>query len=525
MLRLVSAITLSLDVLGTNSSFEEQHDTIARYFSEPIRSEILRRGDGVFHRHQLLFLMQEVAKACPDLAPSEDGSTRSVDIGEVFLMASDHLSSPVQLSGKLDDLDMLELILSFVPVSEANIFTHPLLKMGRSHLMVTRFAEARRGQSGFFDISSLFQKATGLPFDTFEALMATIFTRLVRVDGRPQAPLELGVPLTYFDKLPITADEKSAFFDLVSATPADYEKALKQLNPRINDFRVIRDKPLARIGDACFPLDAYLGMEKFETAVYWSIFQSLTDDQKKSFPSFWGNVFEDYVLWLLGESCDGKKNRLHKNPKYAKARDQEVCDAIVVCGRTAVLIEIKGNTVTSEGKYASDAEQLRAEIEKKYVGIAKPKGVRQLVIAAQNICGDGPAEIEGVDLTYITRVIPVLITRDDIGGYFGLNTYLNSRFREILGPAEHRISISDCLCICSDTLEKLTPYLCDTVLAEILSSRLRNDKALRSPFFSRLGGILKKRNRGNRDRNPAPLKDANYAIAEVVRRVFRVQRP
>ncbi len=482
---------------------------------------MLANGDVVFHRHQLLFLMQEVIKHCPDLAPLKRDSVRMEDLGQIFLMANDQLFDPAQPSDSPHG-ELLRLILDFLPISEANLFTNALLKMGRSHLMVTKFAEARRGQPGFFDIPLLFQEATGVRFTTFEALMAGVFTRLVNVEQATRDPREFGIPLAYFDKLPLEAREISAFFRLIATTPEEYAASLQATKPRPNDFRVIRDKPLVQIGDHCFPLDAHSGLEKFETGVYWSIFGYLSEEQKKAFPSFWGEVFEDYVLWLLAESCDGKLNRLIKNPKYAHDEQQEVCDAIVVCGHTAIFIEVKGNTITSEGKYGSDVDKLRNEIEKKYAGTEENrKGVRQLAAAIHNTCSHEKANaIQSVDLKSISTVIPLLVTRDDIGGYFGVNAYLNARFKEVIGRVRYQKAITPCVCICSDTLEKLTPYLSDTSLADILSSRIRNDKSLRAPFFARLGPILNRKNRGGADRQPTLLKDATFAVKEVARDVY-----
>jgi len=45
----------------------------------------------VFHRHQLLFLIQEVIKHCPDLPQGERERIRADQLGQIFLMANDQL--------------------------------------------------------------------------------------------------------------------------------------------------------------------------------------------------------------------------------------------------------------------------------------------------------------------------------------------------------------------------------------------------------------------------------------------------
>ena len=57
-----------------------------------------------------------------------------------------------------------------------------------------------------------------------------------------------------------------------------------------------------------------------------------------------------------------------------------------------------------------------------------------------------------------------------------VNTYLNNRFRETLGKVRYQKSITPLICICADSLEKLSPYLKDIRFSEILSVRLRGDR-------------------------------------------------
>jgi hypothetical protein len=523
VLRVLSVLNFSLNYLLTDPSDETQKAAIQRFFPSSLASAILKRDDVVFHRHQLLYLIHEAIAHCPDLGLIEQGARSMNELGDIFLIANDLLFTPVKGSSASDS-DILQLILNFVPISEANLLTNPILKMGRSHLLVTKFAEARRQSPGFFDIRLLFHRATGVQFKTFEALMSAVFTRLANVEQAKKDPTQFGIPATYFNRLRIDQAEISSFFRMLAAAPDEFTKSLSTLSPLPNDFRIVRDKPLVDIGGHFFPLDAPSGVEKFESGVFWSIFGTISAQDKNPFSSFWGHLFEDYALWLLDQSCRPPLNRLYKNPRYVQNPEQEVCDAIVICGRTALFLEMKGNVITSDAKYGADIDKLRAEMEKKYVGTASDrKGIRQLAAAVDIfLAGGKSAEIQDVDVRSVSTIIPVLVTRDDFGGYFGVNAYLNTRFQEIRGTARHRISVTSCVCICSDTLEKLTPYLTDTSLADIFSSRLRNDKTLRAPFFTRIGSILKRKNKGGPDRQPVLLKEATLAIKDVAKEVFGI---
>jgi hypothetical protein len=98
------------------------------------------------------------------------------------------------------------------------------------------------------------------------------------------------------------------------------------------------------------------------------------------------------------------------------------------------------------------------------------------------------ASVDGIDMRSISTVIPLIVTRDEFGGYMGVNTYLNDRFEAILGKVRYRKSVTSLICICADSLEKLSPYLHDTRLSDLLSVRLRGDKTV-NPILHTCGSL------------------------------------
>jgi hypothetical protein len=521
MLWLCAAISFSLDFVVQAYTEQSHRAWVNRLFPVPLAAWILENKANVFHRHQLLFLMQEVAKFCPEIGDAPGVQLPLAELGELFLMANDELNAPIPEPSVPSD-SSLQLIAMLVPSNEANLFTNAFQKMGRAHLIVTQIAELRRKEKSFFDIRMLFDQATGIPYDVFEGLMVVVFTRLVNVSEAMKDVTKFGIDESYFAKLPLPAEQIERFFALVSANPDEFRRALIDQNPRRNDFRVIRDKPLIRIEKRYFPLDAQIGFEKFDSAVYWNILKSLPKDQQNIFPVFWGEVFEDYVIWLLQRTANQEINRLIPNPRYADDPDQQVCDIIVQCDRTAIFIEVKGNTITSAAKYSGDIESLRDELERKWVGAAdRRKGVTQLVPAIQATCLDSaPRSINGIDMRTVSTVIPLVITRDEFGGYMGVNTYLNNRFRETLGKVRYQKSITPLICICADSLEKLSPYLKDIRFSEILSVRLRGDKKLSTLFFQQVGPYLRKKDNTSEDRRPDVLKDATFDVSRAAAQAF-----
>ena len=88
-------------------------------------------------------------------------------------------------------------------------------------------------------------------------------------------------------------------------------------------------------------------------------------------------------------------------------------------------------------------------------------------------------------MSNITKVIPVIITRDDIGGSLVLNAYLRSRFREILRRKSLRnVIVTPLFSLSAQDIELIAGYLRESALSELLEERYRNDPRLLSTFWA-----------------------------------------
>jgi hypothetical protein len=429
-------------------------------------------------------------------------------------MANDHVSSNAS-PGETETDELLAHISDFIPVVEANELKFEFACAPRMHKMVSDLAPAHAGGAEFFDIADEFERSSGLPLDIFEMLMLCIFPRVLfsAMDLAKQST-NYGVPLSYFDQTKVQPKHRDAFFRLVSRSAIEFKEKLSKRPPLLSDFTVIRDMPFLTDGNHLVPLDTTFCIEKSESAVFWSIYTRLPENKKIEFSAFWAKLFEDYIGWLLSQSVDNRINRFYATPRYKYGNHDEVCDGIVICGATAIFIECKGGMVRGDAKYGGDPQILKEELEKKYV---KPPGVYQLAKAITIALNrpDTPT-IEGLDLSGIKVVMPLLIIRDDIGDAFFVNSYLNQRFSEAkreLGLSTD-ISPTYCsslFCVSVDVIEKLTPYLIDTRLADILAQRYIADPLLRAPFFLKPNSALSSK---GADRPPILLKSVTEDLRD-----------
>jgi len=67
-------------------------------------------------------------------------------------------------------------------------------------------------------------------------------------------------------------------------------------------------------------------------------------------------MFETYAAPAL--------HKLYPSPTYVNSTDQ-ICDQIIICGNTAVLIEAKLATCTAADRYSGDYEKVRDYLEDK----------------------------------------------------------------------------------------------------------------------------------------------------------------
>jgi hypothetical protein len=274
-------------------------------------------------------------------------------------------------------------------------------------------------------------------------------------------------------------------FDTVSFTL----EGLATGKPEIGfaDFDYLRDKPYFRLGDQLFCLDYEFAVNKLESAMIWSLLRDLkTDGERKEFLGFWGHVFEYYVGWFFQTYALPAFNTVYLAPRYVDDPSKEICDVIVKCGKTAVLIEAKLATCPSKIPYAGDYKKMRKFLDDR---LATEVGVAQLVNAAVNIMADPEKTKDSVPeipdwLSNIDTIIPLIVTRDDIGSGWAVNTYLNNLFgNQLIGRKRHkRIRVAPLLSISIGTLEKLMGSLSNWSLDIVLEDRIKRNPTLLCAF-------------------------------------------
>jgi hypothetical protein len=488
LLRMCCVMNLKL-ARGSVGYDTEAHALLVReYFKPDLAEKMIASGRPVFHRHQLLFIAQEALRHCEDVEQRPESPPPLDRIGTLMLMASQLLAvrRPKEAA---QNLELARRICSVLPDMETNGPLGYHRRMARSLAMCTRFVEPFRGTKKFFDVHELFFSSTGIRLETFFALLFGCFSRFLRLDEVKKSTdlSDFGIATDFFRTCTaITPKTLAKFFAHVSADAKLFADEVQKKDPHHNEFTVLRNRPLFATNGFFLPIDLSLLADKMESGIFWSVNSQVPSDRRRHFHEFWGDVFERYFAWLMSSSVNGTANKFFADPRYVSAENPQVCDGIVVSGRSAVLIECKGSTFTAKGKYGLNPGVLDAELQEKLVGTPKRrKGVYQLFDAVVKLCTkDSSHAIRDIDMRDIDTVIPLILTRDDIGAAFNTSAYLNFQFQELLKGFEPERSVLPLSCISVDDLERLAPYLNDTALSDVIRGRIESERSLVSPLWA-----------------------------------------
>jgi hypothetical protein len=243
------------------------------------------------------------------------------------------------------------------------------------------------------------------------------------------------------------------------------------------DFEFLKDRPYFLFKGDMYMLDYEFALGKLESAVIWRVLRNLPTNKKEPWLSYWGLVFEEYVTWMLETYAASSLHKVFPSPTYLNTSDQ-ICDQIIICGDTAVLIEAKLATCTASDRYSGDYERVKGYLEDRLV---KTKGVNQLLAAVKRIGAKG-AEVPDY-LKGINKIVPVIITRDDFGGCWGVNAYLNKRFKDQLSIDSHKgMAVTPLVSLNISCLERMMWVLQEKAFADVMEERIQTDPTLRQPF-------------------------------------------
>ena len=403
---------------------------------------------------------------------SESDCIRFAKVGNEWPVEDgERLYSVRRAEGKIDVYDDVEvrkhLLVEYIQCFEYANKSHNIPeKMVRSKELLSLAQDSK------IDIQAEFSEATGLTLKEYQYLIFHALANYLKmtpedagqakwlsISPRPPHLEDL------YDKLLkhnyISIDElPNEIYDSFKSTP-------------MNEFRVFRDKPLVKTGEnEMICIDFNFLIDKLESGIFWIIFNQLKESDRGQLFGIWGKAFEKYVGSILKRSVsnmDGETEDsievfqgLISSPKYKDNPDHECTDFIIYTDETLVLIECKGGRLTADAKYNGKFYDLETDLKKKFVA-----GVRQLKNAIVDLANKNKGKrrhIEGVDISKIKKIYPVLIVWDETFSAPLMNWYLDWQLKHILKRSDIPLDleVAPLSVMTSLDLEYLEPYLTDT---------------------------------------------------------------
>lgn len=431
-----------------------------------------------FFSGQLRFLAAETIRLQPaDPVPEiPENGPENDEFGELVLKSGELLyKKHIAVENELDRY--ANIAAEFLPSYEMGSPTDAIFSFLRFYIWLTKIIPRIPTNLLKFDLEGEFQKLFPFPIITYAEFIAAFALHALqeRQAQTYDKPIDATLRKGWFKKTNVPEAIIEQMFETVSFSLDKMPKPKDTLG--YGDFEFLKDRPYFLFNEDMYMLDYEFALGKLESAVVWRVLRSLPANKKEPWLSYWGLVFEEYVTWMLETYTAPALHKLYPNPTYVNSTDQ-ICDQIVTCGNTAVLIETKLATCAAADRYSGDYKRIRDYLEDKLV---TSKGVGQLLSAVKRL-GTKSAEVPDY-FKRIEKIIPVIITRDDYGGCWGVNAYLNKRFKDQLSNKSHRgIKVTPLVCTNISCLERMTWVLQEKALADVMEERIKTDPTLQQPF-------------------------------------------
>jgi hypothetical protein len=431
-----------------------------------------------FFNGQLRYLAAETLRLQPADPPAEipANGPQNDQYGELMLKSGELLyKKHVIVQDELDGY--ANIAAEFSPSYEITSPTDPIFSFLRFYIWLTKIIPRIPVNLLKFDLEAEFQKMFPFPIITYAEFIASFATHAVqeRQSQSHDKPIDATLRKSWFKKTNIPEATIGQMFETVSFSLDDMPKLKDTLG--YGDFEFLKDRPYFLFNGEMYMLDYEFALGKLESAVIWRVLRNLPDNKKDPWLSYWGLIFEEYVTWMFETYAHADLHRIYPNPRYVNSTDQ-ICDQIVICGNTAVLIEAKLATCTAADRYSGDYERIKHYLEEKLV---KTKGVNQLLSAVKRLGAKG-ADVPNY-FNRINKIIPVIITRDDFGGCWCVNAYLNKRFKDQLSRKSHKgIVVTPLVSMNISCLERMMWVLQKKSFADVMEERIKTDLTLRQPF-------------------------------------------
>jgi hypothetical protein len=419
VLDLLGRISVVLKELGPEQQIEADARVLMGLFGR--RSTIFRnferharRSGGntaVFSELQLITMAKAALKLLP---PVPENTAQSWDdLGKTLLMVNDLLDQEAGIDGTIpDDEGGRQVWNSYLMANGLFHYgTNDLQEYARTYHLFLKDHQALHDHPHYVDLPRALEERTGLSPRVLAAVLFAFNSHWRSVDvehvGQWKSSISrlgyLTGSIYRFEK-----EEVERFLALLAEDAAILRGSIDD-QYEFGQFQTYHMLPLAKsplisLGDELYCPSVKLLQERFTRGTYHLFLTSPNKKERRRFLDFSGAVFERYIFSLLERTYQGTDNGLWGLSELEEAIPGKACDAVVLVGRTAFLMECKATLFPLEVTAGLNWTQLEEKARSIFV-----RGARQLDSTISAIEAGELADL-GLDPGAIDLYMPMVVT-------------------------------------------------------------------------------------------------------------------
>lgn len=445
----------------------------------------------IFHRNPTLRLLSM------SVCDASRNSTRSPDIADdarndlatCYLVVNELLAEEAPPAGMGSEEKLRNDLAELIAIFEYSVNPSPWRHIKHTIVRSNEFLTLLQEKASTFDVNAAFLEATtGLTLQHYQHLIFSVFAVYTRFS--PEEILEGNALFIDTKPSPALATLYDKLLQHTCIPIEELARYAETTTSLTNEFRLWRQFPLVKLSDdQIMCVDMGFLVDKIETGVFWIIRDKLEDKiagKGEQIIRLRGAVFEDYAASIVERGINAQqppsKEKFIIKPMYDQKGKAECTDIAVFGEDTLILLECKAPLLSAKAKFSRDFSEFYKAIKPSVI-----KGIGQLWASIQDIGHTDKKQrrkVEGINISKINRIYPVLVLPDRLFSLPGMNRYLNSEFQHLVkrnALKKHLADMHLTVLTISD-FEDLEPYLHDKPFHIHLETWLLDFK--RDEYFS-----------------------------------------
>lgn len=451
----------------------------------------------IFHRQQLLFLLDLAIESCP----IEEGLTWDTEARHLFgiaclmvndLLAKKKTSTPSSTSGKphsksnfLSEDEKWDNFATALPSIDFDWDKTPRNHFGRSWTLWVELAQSdklrERAGKEWVDWAVAFEAKHKLGLIEFLSIAQALsfYVALANPSDNKSDRYLIFDPYAILEQTNVSRSQIDVALSLLCRNVEDLkEESLNGRHRRGWDMTLLRRFPLIELDKGVVvAFDAILLFKAATEGVYYLLQEAVGD----KFGNMFGHVYDAYIerIWrrIIPENSSPKLPRFHPRPMWCakdkisnnqitQKKNDEVCDGMVNCEPRLVFAEVKASLLTPHAKYSGNKENLKKDLDGKF---ALKTGAAQLARKIRRLIeGERPC-VPGFNFQAFERIFPILISYDTAPSTPLLCGYLNEAFQSELGKLpKSRLKVGKLVVLSSYEMEALEAVCLHVPLTKVL---------------------------------------------------------